>query len=316
MHRGYLKLWRKIADSEIFCDAELLRLWLYCLLNARYSETTIHVTSGRESVAVTLMPGQLCFRRGIVANCLGISETTCRRYLTKLLKLHMVEVVVASKVKVISIVNWDTYNTANGKVASKTEEVASKVGQQKEGICGQQKLSDNDNENNEMDDAELEKWPAKKVYSGQQRWPANVCETAPVNGLRAPKERKYQSITSKDKPTAQSRKKNGSAPPVSAPPPDCILSIPLIKRDGEFHITQADVDEWQDTFQAIDVLAVLRRIRQWNIDNPQRRKTIRGIRKHITGWLGREQDRGHGPLPGGGTSPVNDGGGQRYKLTN
>ncbi|WP_300456657.1 hypothetical protein [Desulfobacula sp.] len=70
-----------------------------------------------------------------------------------------------------------------------------------------------------------------------------------------------------------------------------VLKILLINRDGEFEVFQKDVDEWQDTFPGVNVLPALKAIRQWNKDNPKNRKTSGGIRKHITGWLSREQNK-------------------------
>ena len=80
-----------------------------------------------------------------------------------------------------------------------------------------------------------------------------------------------------------------------------VTSIPLIKKDGEFLIHQADIDQWQDTFPGIDVLSEVKKARQWSIDNPKRRKTNAGIRRHITAWLGRAQDK-HGKDHGYGPS--------------
>jgi len=77
--------------------------------------------------------------------------------------------------------------------------------------------------------------------------------------------------------------------PPSEPP---VLTIPLIPRDGEYAIFQKDIDGWSDTFPGVDVLAELKKCRQWNLDEPRRRKTRQGIRKHISGWLGRSQNRG------------------------
>lgn len=73
-----------------------------------------------------------------------------------------------------------------------------------------------------------------------------------------------------------------------AQPP--LLLIPLIKKDGEFPVHQTDIDQWQEAFPGIDVKQSLNRIRQWSIDNPHRRKTMNGIRRHISTWLGRDQD--------------------------
>ena len=87
--------------------------------------------------------------------------------------------------------------------------------------------------------------------------------------------------------------------PASEPPP--VMSIPLIKRDGEFHIREPDLAEWQDTFPRVDVPVALKRIRQWSVDNPDKRKTKKGIRKHITGWLAKAQDKGEFKKESGGT---------------
>lgn len=71
-----------------------------------------------------------------------------------------------------------------------------------------------------------------------------------------------------------------------------ILSIPLNKKGTEFHIFDEDIREWQETFSGIDVLQELKVCRQWNIDNPKRRKTKGGIRNHISTWLGKKQNSG------------------------
>jgi len=70
-----------------------------------------------------------------------------------------------------------------------------------------------------------------------------------------------------------------------------VMEVPLVKRDGVFKITRDDVAQWQETFQGIDVLAELRAVRQWNLDNPQNRKTRSGFRRHVSKWLGKAQNR-------------------------
>lgn len=82
------------------------------------------------------------------------------------------------------------------------------------------------------------------------------------------------------------------APPVQAEP--AVLVFPLAKKGEEYPVTQKDVDEWQGSYPGIDVMQELRNCCQWNRDNPTRRKTKGGIRKHISGWLAREQNRGGG----------------------
>ncbi|MBQ9719770.1 MAG: hypothetical protein IJV64_03655, partial [Oscillospiraceae bacterium] len=42
----------------------------------------------------------------------------------------------------------------------------------------------------------------------------------------------------------------------------------------------------------VNVPAELRRIRSWSDANPKKRKTGKGIRRCINGWLDREQNKG------------------------
>ncbi len=71
-----------------------------------------------------------------------------------------------------------------------------------------------------------------------------------------------------------------------------VVKIPLNQKGMVFFVTVEDIEQWQETFPGVDVLLELKRCRQWNIDNPSKRKTARGIRSHISSWLGRVQDKG------------------------
>jgi len=90
---------------------------------------------------------------------------------------------------------------------------------------------------------------------------------------------------------------SSSSPPASAPRTTAlvpvsptVITLPLI--DGTEHpVTEADVSEWSTAYPGVDVLQELRKLRQWNLSRPRCRKTPRGIRAHITSWLGREQDK-------------------------
>lgn len=75
---------------------------------------------------------------------------------------------------------------------------------------------------------------------------------------------------------------------VSAPP---VIALPL--NDGtEYFVTVEQSQEWAGLYPAVDVIQQLRGMRGWLDANPQKRKTRRGIRKFINGWLAKEQDRG------------------------
>ena len=76
--------------------------------------------------------------------------------------------------------------------------------------------------------------------------------------------------------------------PASMPP---VISLPL--NDKSLHdIFQSDIDDWKELYPAVDILQELRKMKGWLDSNPAKRKTLRGIRRFINGWLAREQDRG------------------------
>jgi hypothetical protein len=100
-------------------------------------------------------------------------------------------------------------------------------------------------------------------------------------------------------------------PSDSEPVAPAVYVIPLINRDGDFAITAEMLAAWAQTFPGVDVDLVVRQIVQWNRDNPQRRKTARGIRQHISGWLAKEQNRARPATPG---KAAMAGGGQYDRL--
>lgn len=69
-----------------------------------------------------------------------------------------------------------------------------------------------------------------------------------------------------------------------------VESIPL--NDGtEFHVTRKMFEELDRLYPAVDPQQTLREIRGWNLANKARRKTKRGIERHIFDWFAREQDK-------------------------
>ncbi|ATA55185.1 hypothetical protein CKY39_19685 [Variovorax boronicumulans] len=70
-----------------------------------------------------------------------------------------------------------------------------------------------------------------------------------------------------------------------------MVLIPLV--DGsDFAVKAPDVQEWQQAYPSVDVVGELLRARIWCKDNPAKRKTAKGVRRFLSGWLGKEQDRG------------------------
>lgn len=73
-----------------------------------------------------------------------------------------------------------------------------------------------------------------------------------------------------------------------------VIRLPLAN-GGEAMIRQSLVDAWRDRYPGVNVPNELRRMRNWLLDNPRRRKTIRGIARFVGNWLDTEQNRARPP---------------------
>ena len=88
------------------------------------------------------------------------------------------------------------------------------------------------------------------------------------------------------------------------------ILIPMVASAGRpMAITEGLVAEWVEAYPGLDVRQTLRNIRQWNLSTPNRRKTPSGIKKHVTDWLSREQNKGgrRDPTVPSGGQPVRAG---------
>lgn len=105
---------------------------------------------------------------------------------------------------------------------------------------------------------------------------------------------------------------NAGAEPcdVSAPAASpAVIEFPLNDGTG-YGVTQAFADEMAKLYPAVDVMQQLNAMKGWLIGNPSKRKTRTGIKRFITSWLAREQDRGRpatqqrpfAPAPGKGAA--------------
>lgn len=80
---------------------------------------------------------------------------------------------------------------------------------------------------------------------------------------------------------------SGSAPTPEEP----AIKLPL-NDSTEYAVPQSFADEMAKLYPAVDVMQQLAAMRGWLIGNPTKRKTRAGIKRFITSWLAREQDRG------------------------
>lgn len=102
---GWLKLHRALSDHPIASDPQSLSVWIHLLMLANHVETKRQI-NGR---IVTLSPGQLIASRKSLSAKTGVQESKVERVLKMLQNEQQIEQHGTSKYRVISIVNWDSY---------------------------------------------------------------------------------------------------------------------------------------------------------------------------------------------------------------
>lgn len=85
---------------------------------------------------------------------------------------------------------------------------------------------------------------------------------------------------------------SGRSTPAAKPQPTpSEFDIPL--NDGSFYnVPMENIEVYKKLYPAVDVEQALRNMIGWCMGNPTRRKTRRGVKRFITGWLAGDQDEG------------------------
>lgn len=110
---GWFKLHRKIMENPIFSDADLLRLWIFCLSKATYKYTKVMI----DKQEVELYPGQFVTGRfALYADYnLGVSprkkvkDTTLWSWLKRLETYGNIDIKTTNKYSVVTVLKWHEY---------------------------------------------------------------------------------------------------------------------------------------------------------------------------------------------------------------
>lgn len=121
-------------------------------------------------------------------------------------------------------------------------------------------------------------WEAhQRIQTKKSRFPAPRDSTV-SHGDSPPEsesESEYESNT----------KENICTEPQSVP----VLAL-ILKDETEYPVFQAEIDEYRALYPDLDVVQEYRKMRAWCLANAAKRKTRKGIRRFINGWLNREND--------------------------
>ena len=111
-----------------------------------------------------------------------------------------------------------------------------------------------------------------------------------ANGKNGNTETKTDTKTETNIQLSNDSKGGYCAEPQAADAPP-VISLPL--NDGTFFdVSENDRAKWSQLYPNVDVLQQLRNMAGWCDANPTKRKTRGGVKRFITAWLSREQDKG------------------------
>lgn len=112
----------------------------------------------------------------------------------------------------------------------------------------------------------------------------------PANGKNGNTKTKTDTNTETNIQLSNDSKGEYCAEPQAADAPP-VISLPL--NDGTFFdVSENDRAKWSQLYPNVDVLQQLRNMAGWCDANPAKRKTRGGIKRFITAWLAREQNKG------------------------
>jgi len=128
---GYIFLHRKTQKHWVFERSEYLKAWIQMLFDATHQDYEVLV--GNQ--LVRLKRGQFIFGRKAFAKKTGLSERSVRTLINRLKKSQMIDQQTTNKFSIISILNYDDYQTGVHQTSSKRP-------------TGDQQATTNNNNNN------------------------------------------------------------------------------------------------------------------------------------------------------------------------
>ena len=116
MWRGFVCLWRRSIDSQVFQNAGLWKVWTWCLLTASHKKHWVKLKVGKQVTEVVVKPGQFVFGRNAAAKVLDMKASTAWYRMKKLEQLGNLDIHSNTHYSIVTICNWSKYQTGRKRV--------------------------------------------------------------------------------------------------------------------------------------------------------------------------------------------------------
>ncbi len=111
LSRGCVLLARSLDESDIFQNEKWLKVFIWCLIQANHKGKNVPVNIGRATTSVRVERGQFIFGRHKAAERLGMSPSTVRNIMQKLVDLKNVDMHKDTHYSIVTILEYDFYQT-------------------------------------------------------------------------------------------------------------------------------------------------------------------------------------------------------------
>ncbi|MBM4322852.1 MAG: hypothetical protein FJ115_04750 [Deltaproteobacteria bacterium] len=106
---GWIQLHRKLKDSAVFQNEGLLKVWIWCLLEANHKDKWVSVKTGKGTTEVLVKRGQFIFGRKSAAKRLRMKPSTIQGRMQKLVNMQNLVIKPVTHYSMITICNYELY---------------------------------------------------------------------------------------------------------------------------------------------------------------------------------------------------------------
>ena len=113
--KSFITLHRKLLKSAVFSDAELLKVWIWCLIRANHKDCDV-VHAGQ---VLHVKRGQFVTGRFTASEELNMSAMKWRKRIADLEKLQQISQKTTNRFTIITVVNYSYYQGGLKKTTNK-----------------------------------------------------------------------------------------------------------------------------------------------------------------------------------------------------
>jgi len=106
---GWIKLYRKSIDSQVFQSEGLWKVWTWCIMKANHKDTWVPVKTGKGETTVHVKRGQFIFGRKTASKELKMKPPTVQYRMRKLEDMQNLVSKSITHYSIVTVCNYDFY---------------------------------------------------------------------------------------------------------------------------------------------------------------------------------------------------------------